>query len=112
FFSSRRRHTRFSRDWSSDVCSSDLGHGLHGRSDDQSSFLMTPPGERYDLAHFEFVMRGIARARQRFPELADAISLSLHCETAEIMAASTSRVQQAGQHRGPAAYPPSLPLPP
>src|SRR5690606_40802423 len=26
FFSSRRRHTRFSRDWSSDVCSSDLMH--------------------------------------------------------------------------------------
>src|SRR5690606_39832267 len=24
FVSSRRRHTRFSRDWSSDVCSSDL----------------------------------------------------------------------------------------
>src|SRR5690606_39855324 len=27
FFSSRRRHTRFSRDWSSDVCSSDLPSG-------------------------------------------------------------------------------------
>src|SRR5690606_39852162 len=26
-FSSRRRHTRFSRDWSSDVCSSDLLSG-------------------------------------------------------------------------------------
>src|SRR5690606_40167764 len=26
FFSSRRRHTSFSRDWSSDVCSSDLAH--------------------------------------------------------------------------------------
>src|SRR2546422_10848973 len=26
FFSSRRRHTRCSRDWSSDVCSSDLQH--------------------------------------------------------------------------------------
>src|SRR2546430_11069400 len=25
FFSSRRRHTRFDCDWSSDVCSSDLG---------------------------------------------------------------------------------------
>src|SRR5207302_2697236 len=29
--SSRRRHTRFSRDWSSDVCSSDL-QDRHGRS--------------------------------------------------------------------------------
>src|SRR5690606_41088100 len=28
FFSSRRRHTRFSRDWSSDVCSSDLSAPL------------------------------------------------------------------------------------
>src|SRR5690606_40378172 len=28
FFSSRRRHTRFSRDWSSDVCSSDLSDQL------------------------------------------------------------------------------------
>src|SRR5256886_11411511 len=27
FFSSRRRHTRFDCDWSSDVCSSDLGTG-------------------------------------------------------------------------------------
>src|SRR5688572_32060642 len=26
FFSSRRRHTRFDCDWSSDVCSSDLKH--------------------------------------------------------------------------------------
>src|SRR2546430_8464321 len=33
FFSSRRRHTRFDCDWSSDVCSSDLQAldiGLHG----------------------------------------------------------------------------------
>src|SRR2546430_7932562 len=28
FFSSRRRHTRFDCDWSSDVCSSDLGARL------------------------------------------------------------------------------------
>src|SRR5439155_9111344 len=27
FFSSRRRHTRWPRDWSSDVCSSDLSAG-------------------------------------------------------------------------------------
>src|SRR5690606_40430498 len=32
-FSSRRRHTRFSRDWSSDVCSSDLGGAPEEASD-------------------------------------------------------------------------------
>src|SRR2546429_7278710 len=31
FFSSRRRHTRCSRDWSSDVCSSDLVHSCSWR---------------------------------------------------------------------------------
>src|SRR5699024_11749446 len=32
FFSSRRRHTRSKRDWSSDVCSSDLAaHVVHRR---------------------------------------------------------------------------------
>src|SRR5690606_17566970 len=33
FFSSRRRHTRFSRDWSSDVCSSDLASFRNGGDD-------------------------------------------------------------------------------
>src|SRR5215217_2613492 len=32
FFSSRRRHTRYWRDWSSDVCSSDLAHRVACRS--------------------------------------------------------------------------------
>src|SRR6266699_5263519 len=31
FFSSRRRHTRCGRDWSSDVCSSDLLSGASGK---------------------------------------------------------------------------------
>src|SRR5207253_4675863 len=33
FFSSRRRHTRWPRDWSSDVCSSDLPRTLPGALD-------------------------------------------------------------------------------
>src|SRR5690606_21894459 len=33
FFSSRSRHTRFSRDWSSDVCSSDLSSCGEGGGD-------------------------------------------------------------------------------
>src|SRR5262245_62222474 len=32
FFSSRRRHTRCLSDWSSDVCSSDLGQGGRARA--------------------------------------------------------------------------------
>src|SRR5204863_5196019 len=35
FFSSRRRHTRSLRDWSSDVCSSDLGGIPFFRVDDR-----------------------------------------------------------------------------
>ncbi|MCS7475715.1 dihydroorotase family protein [Umezawaea endophytica] len=84
-------------------------HGLHGRSADQNSFLMIPEGERYDYAHFEFVMRGIQAARERFPELADEISLSLHCETAEIMSAYTKLVEEDGSLTGLAAYSASRP---
>jgi Dihydroorotase and related cyclic amidohydrolases len=83
-------------------------HGLHGRSSDQSSFLMTPPDERYDYAHFEFVMRGVQKAREAHPDLADQISLSLHCETAEIMAAYTKMVEE-GDLSGLEAYSASRP---
>src|SRR5436309_5804473 len=43
FFSSRSRHTRFSRDWSSDVCSSDLDGDLHAyikAGKDQNNFYL------------------------------------------------------------------------
>src|SRR5438046_955104 len=51
-------------------------HGLHGRSDSQRDFLMIGPEDRYDFAHFEFVMRGVQAAPQRFPQKASQISLS------------------------------------
>ncbi|HEY3075356.1 MAG TPA: dihydroorotase family protein, partial [Burkholderiales bacterium] len=60
--------------------------------------------ERYDFAHFEFVMRGVQAARQRFGEKAGSISLSLHCETAEIMTAYTKIVETEGRLQGLAAY--------
>lgn len=85
------------------------GHGLHGASSDQSSFLMIPPDERYDLAHFEFVMRGVQAAREQLPDLAPHVSLSLHCETAEIMTAYTKLVQEEGALKGLAAYSASRP---
>src|SRR3954467_3005310 len=79
-------------------------HGLHGRSDSQRDFLMIGPEDRYDYAHFEFVMRGVQAARERFPEKSAQISLSLHCETAEIMTAYTKLVESAGKLQGLQAY--------
>ena len=86
-------------------------HGLHGRSSGQDQFLMLPEGESYDLAHFEFIMRGLERARreERFADMADDISLSLHCETAEIMAAYTKLVEEEGTLTGLHAYHASRP---
>src|SRR3989442_234314 len=46
FFSSRRRHTRCGRDWSSDVCSSDL-----------------PPAARRPLAPADVLQHGLERRR-------------------------------------------------
>src|SRR5215203_1924790 len=54
FFSSRRRHTRYWRDWSSDVCSSDLGQEpllpsipsrVIGRDDALDDLVVKPRGE-------------------------------------------------------------------
>jgi allantoinase len=79
-------------------------YGLHGSSNSQRDFLMTPEGETYDYAHFEFVMRGVRRAMEAFPAKRDAISLGLHCETAEIMRAYTEIVQREGKLSGLRAY--------
>jgi len=84
-------------------------HGLHGASDTQREFLMIGKDDRYDYAHFEFVMRGVQAARERFPERAKQISLSLHCETAEIMTAYTKRVENDKSLSGLAAYSASRP---
>src|SRR6516165_11026996 len=40
FFSSRRRHTRFDCDWSSDVCSSDLGGPANHRTVDRVTQIL------------------------------------------------------------------------
>src|SRR5215470_12567391 len=56
------------------------GYGLHGRSSSQDEFLMIGPDDRYDIAHFEFIMRSAQRLMAEHPELADYISVSLHCE--------------------------------
>lgn len=79
-------------------------YGLHGASSNQHDFLMKPQDEVYDMAHFEFIMRGVQKAMQTFPDKKEYISLSLHCETAEIMRAYTEKVQREGVLQGLRAY--------
>lgn len=80
------------------------GYGLHGRSDAQNQFLMIGEDERYDFAHFEFVMRGAKRVIDSHPELKDYISVSLHCEVADILTAYSKIVIDDGKLDGLAAY--------
>ncbi len=87
-------------------------HGLHGASNTQKDFLMIGENDRYDYAHFEFIMRGIQAAREQFPAQAHQISLSLHCETAEIMTAYTKIIEgdkSENALKGLAAYSASRP---
>src|SRR5206468_7796819 len=82
------------------------GYGLHGTAgeDEQRRFLMIGPEDHYDLAHFEFVMRAAASIRARHPRLAEHVSVSLHCEMADILNAYTRLVQRDASLTGLAAY--------
>src|SRR5687768_17732376 len=72
FFSSRRRHTRCSRDWSSDVCSSDLVGLLEGRwPEARVAYLdarrnLTEADARYNLALINLSVA--TRGRGHMPE--------------------------------------------
>src|SRR3712207_8688586 len=73
FFSSRRRHTRYWRDWSSDVCSSDLvrpvppGEGLADHGDERPvarvCLRQVAPAQERDPERREELGRGEAEAR-------------------------------------------------
>jgi len=80
------------------------GYGLHGKSSSQNEFLMIGPDERYDIAHFEFIMRSARRMMDKHPDMAEHISVSLHCELADILAAYTKIVERDGKLKGLAAY--------
>src|SRR2546422_10166943 len=106
FFSSRRRHTRCSRDWSSDVCSSDLNNlldfsatGPHPRNSsaatNQCAGTIVPPELSRDLQSrwrdlFSF---------QRFSLYSSVRAVALTEETrSELFNLSTARAAHL-QHR-------------
>jgi allantoinase len=82
------------------------GYGLHGKSDKgaQREFLMIGEEDSYDIAHFEFIMRSASRLMKKYPDMASQISVSLHCEMADILNAYTKIVQNDGKLTGLRAY--------
>src|SRR5882757_25241 len=81
FFSSRRRHTRYWRDWSSDVCSSDLVCDIspfepcHAAARSETGLVIIlfdarqHGGDRQGVAMAESRAHGCARIDPRFPVL-------------------------------------------
>src|SRR2546429_7666529 len=60
FFSSRRRHTRCSRDWSSDVCSSDLAPAVAGLTRRAALLLEDRATISLGVARNQLVIEGVA----------------------------------------------------
>src|SRR5437870_8823815 len=82
FFSSRRRHTRWPRDWSSDVCSSDL----------VVSSLCSPhsdDGAGAELAHND--RRAASRSHETERQQAHHRMSSHHCALLTVMTRSEER---------------------
>ena len=82
------------------------GYGLHGQAgqDEQRRFLMVGPEDTYDLAHFEFILREAGRIQRAHPALAEHVSVSLHCEVADILNAYTRLVARDPSVSGLRAY--------
>src|SRR6267143_2228092 len=71
FFSSRRRHTRWNCDWSSDVCSSDLGRALGGGLELAMACTLrfATPASRLGLPEVKLGLIPGAGGTQRLPRL-------------------------------------------
>src|SRR5216684_7363804 len=82
FFSSRRRHTRCSRDWSSDVCSSDLADTLARHGGDEFVVVISEVNAEADCQIVaDKILRALAaefRVDGRTLTLGASIGISLY----------------------------------
>src|SRR5206468_4354527 len=89
FFSSRRRHTRSDRDWSSDVCSSDLNRKAELLANTVEHVAI----DQYDARPIIDAMRQMSFTSRDTARAADIWSMSLEdadCSTWLTLAGSTS----------------------
>src|SRR3712207_2022965 len=97
FFSSRRRHTRYWRDWSSDVCSSDLGPlGSAHQSQAPYQAFRTADGWVTIGANTPNTWAGLCRTLDMADELADeryADATRRHARRGELLDVIESRTR-------------------
>src|SRR5256885_7066055 len=79
FFSSRRRHTRLQGDWSSDVCSSDLGVYSWARQHPTNCSPRNQGQTRPKLECRARVLRGLDRKSTRLNSSHLVISYAVFC---------------------------------
>src|SRR5690606_21214690 len=89
FFSSRRRHTRFSRDWSSDVCSSDLKVRKVLKIAKEPVSLETPIGDEEDSSLGDFI-----EDKNAILPVEAAIHSNLRETTTRVLASLTPREER------------------
>src|SRR5690625_7722009 len=98
FFSSRRRHTRWPRDWSSDVCSSDLNH-----ADISNNYFFNDTccggNGRVILSYFRFVVWEIGRASCRERVRMCQYAADVYIETRKRQRTCPQRTQDAVRSR-------------
>src|SRR5690606_40241726 len=103
-FSSRRRHTRVSRDWSSDVCSSDLGASRRRPADRRAPVSKAParsakkkeaPAKDEALARKDVAHRTMEEAAEELARLAAEIGRASCREQTQSAVRSRYRREQA-----------------
>src|SRR5207245_6448660 len=102
-FSSRRRHTRCYRDWSSDVCSSDLPPGLDAQAHvDERLDRAERLADALDLDHgVRRHLRPTGPATSHLP--AEPLELAVQCHVA-LLRSEERRVGKSVDRRGPRKY--------
>src|SRR5690606_40272786 len=89
FFSSRRRHTRFSRDWSSDVCSSDLFRKIVTRLPFLQSGVSTSWNNSIFFVHIHYIVK-----RPAFTQSYRSVHFHIHFAFLDISVASCKNLSQ------------------
>src|SRR5207253_5045298 len=98
FFSSRRRHTRWPRDWSSDVCSSDLHAQGVGASGDIAGTVTDPSGAAIPKAKVTATDTAKGLSRATLTDERGEYRLSGLLPSTYTVSAEAQNFQPAAQH--------------